>query len=242
MTLRQRIEENLGIVLATAAITGFVSGWGVPEAIRKVAGQTTVDEYRLQRYQQSESELAACKSRESSVKEPPKRKRIAIVDNVRTVYDPVSLKRGRTNYDDIYDGLKGDQSIELVRMQTYEGWADFSMLTGAQPDVVVVHASAFYSSTNPTDEDHHLQGFLDVVAKDLPKTKVIVYSRSIANEAGEAAYAGALVRRQHDLEGRVFALSVPHGTTPNGGAKSSFLSASNISRLKTKIHIASAGM
>lgn len=236
MTIKQRLEENVVIAVAVTAIAAFAAGWGVPEALRKNSGRVVVFENELHRLQ----EIEAHSKLTPALPLPDPRKRIAIVDNVRTVYDQMSLKRGRTNYDDIYDSLKSHQGLALFRVQTYAGWSDYNLLKELNPDVIVLHASAFYGDLNPTDEDKHLRGFLSYVSEHLASSRVVVYSRAIRTEADEGIYAAALINAAPRLAGRLTALSVPSGMSSTGEAKSSFQSAANISKLLAKIESAIA--
>lgn len=233
VTLKQQIEENLALVIASVGIACFVAGWGVPELLRKNNGVTTIPNGELARLQRIEVDSKTIASSPQIPVEVPTR--VAIVDNVKLVYDLASLNSGRTNFDDIFDGLKSNKKLTLTRVQTYEGWSDYGTLIGLYPDVVAVHASAFYNSTNANDEEKHLREFLSFVAKQLPRSKVIVYSRSIGGEDKEPEYAGRLVANEPLLDKRLYALSIPMGLSSTGDPLSTFKSAANTGRLANKI-------
>lgn len=238
MTMRQRIEDNVVIVVAGIAIAAFAAGWAVPGVLRENNGLVVISQEELNRLHRIEEQTKGATTAPATAAKPSQ-KTVAIVDNTRTVYDPVSLAKGRTNFDDIYDSLRNRDGFQIHRLQTYEDWADYPLLDALRPDIVVVHHSAFYKTTSP-DVENHLGAFLAHIGKDLPFTKVIVYSRIMTSEEDEKRYVADWTNKIPDLGGRLFALSIPSGPSSSGGSLSSFKSANNTGRLWTKIEAASA--
>lgn len=240
MGLKDTLENNIWIVVAGTAIGAFALGWGVPEALRKNNHIETIAESELTELKRRGLELEDCKKTISApICDSPESVNtvVAIVDNVSLVYDIESKKKGRTNFDDIYESLRGDKSLQLRRVQTYEGWTDFDSFDQLEPNLVILHASAFYSSTKPRDEEQLLQGFLSHVASMPTKPAVVVYSRSIGAE-DEGKYVRAMLAKIPALNGRLYAFHVPQGRTESGNSVASFRTTANSQRLREKILVA----
>lgn len=150
---------------------------------------------------------------------------IVLMDSAhpQRVYDPATLKSGGTNADDLTDQL-GDLGASLVKETTGPSWHREDQILAQNPDLVLVHRSAFYDATllpdlklNDTYFEHlypaaadKLEVFLGYVALANPRTRFVVYSRkSWASDAEKTAWIASVERRFPRLTGRLFAYSVP---------------------------------
>jgi hypothetical protein len=119
------------------------------------------------------------------------------------VYNERRRQIGGTNADDLIEILD-ELPVELCKEATHLEWNREEALFRKHPDLIVIHASAFYDSTNVQDSERKFDSFLRYMA-DTP-TKFLIYSRSPAfcDEDG--------VREQYEdnyrLPGRVNVLRV----------------------------------
>jgi hypothetical protein len=139
------------------------------------------------------------------------------------VYDPVTLRAGGTNADDLTDLLR-DQPLKLVKETAGTNWHREDQVLGENPDLVLVHRSVFFDATllaNPVlDRKYHeqlyapaadkLEAFLGYVALGNSRTRFLVYSRgSWASQEASDAWVASLERRFPRIGGRVTAYRVP---------------------------------
>ncbi|HBB88259.1 MAG TPA: hypothetical protein DC047_11645 [Blastocatellia bacterium] len=108
---------------------------------------------------------------------PKGTKTIAIMDNNLLTYDKKLARTGRTNHDEIELALK-DMGLRFIPINTNLNWTDYSILTDAQPDLIIIHVSSFYEKTEPNDRGKKFRGFLENAMPNLPHTKMLVYSRA----------------------------------------------------------------
>lgn len=104
-------------------------------------------------------------------------KTVVIMDNNLLTYNKRLAKTGRTNHDEIEEALKG-MGLKFIPINTNLNWNDYSILTDAQPDLIIIHVSSFYDKTNPNDKDNKFRTFLENAMPSLPNTKMLVYSRA----------------------------------------------------------------
>jgi hypothetical protein len=108
------------------------------------------------------------------------------------VYDPVTLKSGGTNADDITDVLR-DLPVKIVKESTSALWHREAQVIEENPALIVIHRSGFYTFPDSMNSDIYplvddkLVAFLGYVATLNPRTKFIVYSRHSWEDAGLAA-------------------------------------------------------
>lgn len=104
-------------------------------------------------------------------------KTVALMDNNLLTYDKNRGRTGRTNQAEIEDALKG-MELRFIQIDTNLNWNDYAKLTDPQPDLIIVHVSAFYDRTDPNDKGYKFRTFLENAMPSLPKTKLLVYSRA----------------------------------------------------------------
>jgi hypothetical protein len=123
----------------------------------------------------------------------------------RMIYDPAGLG---TNTDDIRDILRYLSIKPPMEELVYAGWDDAEILAQLEPDLIIIHHSAFYTSTIASDPAKRLGTFL--WAMEDTRTKFLIYSRTseFSDEAGIKAY---YEKEYPFLEGRVDVLWVPEG-------------------------------
>ncbi|MBS0630659.1 MAG: toll/interleukin-1 receptor domain-containing protein [Verrucomicrobia bacterium] len=131
------------------------------------------------------------------------------------VYDPVTLKSGGSNADDITD-LLHDLPVALVKEATSSVWRRESEVIKEQPALIIIHRSAFYTfPENRADElyplaDNKLAAFMGYVAAQSPRTRFIVYSRhSWEVDAQAAKWRNDVVSRFPQLAGKIETWRVP---------------------------------
>ena len=90
------------------------------------------------------------------------------------VYDGNTRAKGGTNADDITEVLS-DLQITIIKETTSLRWQRDEQVLRVNPDLVVLHFSAFYSTTTPDDCDKRLEEFLQYMSG--AKTRFLMYSR-----------------------------------------------------------------
>jgi len=135
------------------------------------------------------------------------------------VYDPVTLRNGGTNADDLSD-LLNDLPVRLVKENTSWTWHREEEVVRQNPALILIHRSSFYVPSGVGNEafenDYYaraadkLEMFVGYVAARNPRTSFIVYSRrSWPNDEQRDQWAAALVKRFPMLKGRVAGWLVP---------------------------------
>jgi hypothetical protein len=131
------------------------------------------------------------------------------------VYDPVTLKAGGTNADDITDALR-DLPITLVKESTSATWHREAEVVKENPALVVIHRSAFYTFPDAMKDDiypladNKLVAFLGYVATLNPETRFIIYSRHSWEADGAASkWRAEATSRFPVLTGRIDTWRVP---------------------------------
>ena len=133
------------------------------------------------------------------------------------VYDPITLKSGGTNADDITDVLH-DLPIKIVKETTSWLWRREPEVAKEYPALIVMHRSCFYTfpNTDPRFDDLYphaddkLVAFLGYIATVSPRTKFIVYSRhSWESEPEAAKWRESSANRFPVLAGKIETWRVP---------------------------------
>jgi len=131
------------------------------------------------------------------------------------VYDPVTLKSGGTNADDITEVLR-DLPVTLMKEATSSTWKREAEVVKEHPALIVIHRSAFYTFPDSMADDiypladNKLVAFLGYVGTMNPDTKFIIYSRHSWEADGAAAkWRAEAVNRFPVLVGRLEPWRVP---------------------------------
>lgn len=95
------------------------------------------------------------------------------------VYDHNTHTQGGTNADDITDILS-DLPITVIKETTSLVWRRDEQVLRLSPDLIVVHFSAFYSTTTPDDGDKRLEDFLKYLSS--ARARFLLYSRMSAQQ------------------------------------------------------------
>ena len=139
------------------------------------------------------------------------------------VYDPRTLAEGGTNADDVTDALR-ELQVAIRKENTSAAWHREEQVVGENPDLIVAHLSCLLDARvgegQPAVAEHLFDlaenrfiVFLAYVAARNPRTRFIVYSRSVFQTfGGEAQWVAAQVARLPVLKGRLNAFIVPGGT------------------------------
>ena len=121
------------------------------------------------------------------------------------IYDPDNIDNGRSNADELYDGLAGLDGIVSQQNMHREGiglaWARDSIVASQHPDIVIIHRSSFFHPlaaylkleyppfTDDADgeklkkwqaiydaQDNRLRSFIRTVGAVEPQTQFLIYS------------------------------------------------------------------
>ena len=138
------------------------------------------------------------------------------------VYDPRTLAEGGTNADDVTDVLR-DLRVAIRKENTSAAWHREEQVVGENPDLIVAHLSCLLDARvgeGQTAISEHLVDlaqnrfivFLAYVAARNPRTRFIVYSRSVfQTHGGEEQWVATQVARLPVLKDRLNAFTVPGG-------------------------------
>ncbi|MGI8603179.1 MAG: hypothetical protein ACR2OZ_09275 [Verrucomicrobiales bacterium] len=151
----------------------------------------------------------------------------------RGIYDRDNYDTGRSNADELYNGLAGLDGIVLQKHLHREGigldWARDSIVAAQQPDIVIIHRSSFfhpiaaqlklgYSPFAKDEElkqwqaiydaaDARLRSFIRLVGAVEPQTQFLIYSRGTdrnwLDDAFRAEWTRTLEQELPALEGRI---------------------------------------
>ena len=139
------------------------------------------------------------------------------------VYDPITLRAGGTNADDLSD-LLGDLPLSLIKETTGTTWHREDQVFRRNPDLILVHRSCFYDATllgDPALDEKYaariyppaadkLENLLGYVALGNPRTRFVVYSRgSWESDSVRREWVATMERRFPQLAGRLVAYKVP---------------------------------
>ena len=140
------------------------------------------------------------------------------------VYDPRTLAEGGTNADDVTDALR-ELRLAVRKENTSAAWHREEQVVGENPDLIVGHLSclldARFGEGQPAALGDHLFElaenrfitFLAYVAARNPRTRFIVYSRTVFQRSGgEEGWVANQVARMPVLKDRLSAFIVPGGT------------------------------
>lgn len=139
------------------------------------------------------------------------------------VYDPRTAAAGGTNADDISDALR-DMSLIIHKETTNPLWHREEQVVAQNPDLVITHLSCLFdarvvapdTAANEhlfTQAENRLLLMLAYMAARNPRTRFIVYSRTVFQTAGgEAQWVAQQESRLPVLKGRLSAFIVPGGT------------------------------
>ena len=102
------------------------------------------------------------------------------------VYRSPVHELGTTNFDDLYNLLRGlpEFQLNIIRELTYPTWLRDDEIRKQNPDLIILHASCFYSETTPADPLERLTSFLQ--AMEATRTKFLIYSRDAGSETSLA--------------------------------------------------------
>jgi hypothetical protein len=140
------------------------------------------------------------------------------------VYDPRTAAAGGTNADDVTDILR-DLPVAIRKENTSAAWHREEQVVAENPDLVVSHLSCLFDARAAGDPnapaydqmfrqaEERLLVFFGYVAARNPRTRFIVYSRTVFQErGGEQAWVREHEARLTALRGRLDAFTVPGGT------------------------------
>ena len=137
------------------------------------------------------------------------------------VYDPRTLAAGGTNADDVSDALR-DLPVLTFKENTSAIWHREEQVREQNPDLVVSHLSCLLDARMAPGPgplaDHlfdiaqnRLAGFFGYLAATNPRTRFLIYSRGKLwpTDAAEKAWAGDVIARFPQLNGRLFTMVMP---------------------------------
>ena len=143
------------------------------------------------------------------------------------VYDARTAAAGGTNADDVTDVLR-DLPVAIRKENTSAAWHREEQVVTENPDLIVSHLSCLFDSRLAGEPEgaiyehafrqaeERLLTFFGYVAARNPRTRFIVYSRTVFQQrGGEQGWVREQEARLTVLRGRLHAFIVPGGT---GGA------------------------
>jgi hypothetical protein len=142
---------------------------------------------------------------------PGHRPAVVLMDSTlpAVVYDRDTLKQGGTNADDITDILS-DLPISLIKETTSLRWRRDEQVLGFNPDLIVLHFSAFYDTTTPDDAEKRLEEFLTYLSS--ADTCFLLYSRMSAEQFRWLQHwVRSIEKRTPALRNRIHVLPIERG-------------------------------
>jgi hypothetical protein len=193
MNLKEKMEENLTLSILAFAIVAFGAGWAAYGTVIKVGGNETITANELAKLKDSEKQLKQFQEQKVGAQPKPK-VRVVFVDAMQRRYfvvNPHQYPEGNADFlihhiemDRKFDGL-----VEPIKKLTWtqEG-ANLRLSAGdvvkENPDIVVIHRSAFYPEDEQVDEVRLEEFLKGMKTKD---TVFLVYSRTPETD-GQYAY------------------------------------------------------
>ena len=117
------------------------------------------------------------------------------------VYDRETRKAGGTNADDI-TRIVSDLPITTLKETTSLMWQRDEQVLRLNPDVIVMHFSAFCDETSPDHGDHRLENFLTYMSAS--KANFLIYSRMTdAQRRWLDGWLNGVISRTPALRGRI---------------------------------------
>jgi hypothetical protein len=135
------------------------------------------------------------------------KKVVVTMDSPLLVYDTENNGTGRTNTDEIVNALKDVGGLSLYQVSTNLEWNREEEVRSKNPDLIVLHLSAFAGETGAHNPVHagqrKLLSFFNYMA-DTP-CQFLVYTRDIFLEEVEdqQAWVQQIERRTPGLKGRI---------------------------------------
>ena len=157
------------------------------------------------------------------------------------VYDSRTAAEGGTNADDVTDALRNLQ-VAIRKENTSAAWHREEQVVSENPDVIVSHLSCLLDARVGEGQrevsehlfdlaENRLLVFLAYVASRNPRTRFIVYSRSVfQTHGGEEQWVASQVARLPVLRNRLNAFIVP-----GGQEKASFREPETARLLRTRV-------
>jgi hypothetical protein len=197
--LQQRVRDAFGASIRVKSIVDEDVTW-ISVDDYPVAGQAEIERFIL--VKMKERKISGVKF------VAPKRKHVVIMDGKLPdiVYDPRTREEGGSNADDIDSALKDIDGIRIDTESTSLQWSREDDVIAEKPDLIIMHASCFYSQTRASNDNRKLLSCMRVMGQEIRRlqlnTQFIIYSRGIQAEADIRGmtryYEGAL-----GLRGRV---------------------------------------
>jgi hypothetical protein len=119
--------------------------------------------------------------------------------------DPDERPTNTARIQEILDDLPTE--LDIREIVVYRNWDGAGKIAQDDPDLIIIHASAFYLSTDVEDQQMKLEAFL----REMEDThsRFLIYSRSDAFENEEEEAKRVYEGKYPFLEGRVDVLHVP---------------------------------
>jgi hypothetical protein len=117
------------------------------------------------------------------------RKKVVLMDSTLPdlVFDDKTQASGRTNADDITDILS-DLNIDIVKENTSINWRREEQVRRMDPDLIIIHFSCFYPTTDNRDAAKKFRSFLEYMWDS--RARFLVYTRAEANAVGNVSIRG----------------------------------------------------
>jgi hypothetical protein len=230
MSLKEKIEDNLTLSIIAIAITAFVAGWGATEAVRKAGNSEVITANDLAKLKEAEKKFNELQKEIADKPVPAKTKqqvKVVFVDTKTRLYikeGPVKYQEGNadflTHHVELNEQLK--KLIIPVKKLTdvpppgadplrYKLVAED--VEKEEPDLVVIHRSAFYKEGEQDPNEAKLVAFLKGMKK--PNIVFVLYSRKGDTDGKYAAD----IENKTGLSGRIYPYKFRPGNPFNDGAQ-----------------------
>ena len=129
------------------------------------------------------------------------------------VFDPDTRSKRGTNADDINEIIDDLPNCKIFKETTSLAWNRDQQVFQNDPDLIVIHLSAFYEKTNPEDSDNRLKRFLYFMADS--RASFLFYTRSftLSNSAARTNWVNNIESQIPALKGRMRLIFIQGGVS-----------------------------
>jgi hypothetical protein len=135
----------------------------------------------------------------------PRRTVVVVMDNPLIPYDAENQSSGRSNTDEIKDGLKGISRLKVLEVETNWEWKGEQRIKSKRPDLIIIHLSAFTGSRGTGDDEasYRLLRFFQYMSDT--NAKFLIYTRApfFKETADQQPWIKQMERRVPALKDRI---------------------------------------
>lgn len=134
-----------------------------------------------------------------------RRKLVIVMDNPRIAYDLENQTSGRTNTNEIRDALGGINKLKVIEVETSQQWKGEKQLKSKNPDLIILHLSAFVGSMGTADDAASMRLLSFFRAMEDSNAQFLIYTRSpfFEETAAQQSWVKQMERRAPALRKRL---------------------------------------